>query len=126
MGHATVTHLSKFVNTTLLRGPATIRQIVDGMVERKMAVHAGEGNLADPWMLAEATQQILDILMENELVQAMPKTQLQKRIFKQWYTDKMADWDCGDDGRGGDYGVLDSITWYALRRRLKIISYLSN
>jgi hypothetical protein len=118
MGHANVSNISAFVNKALKHGPISIKEIVDQLVAKKQTVHASEGEYAEPHMLSQACSDVMLFLKENKAVEAVPETEKQRKILRAWNTDAVLNWDCGDDGSGGEYGIFDSIKWKALKSRL--------
>jgi hypothetical protein len=126
MGHATTTNISQFINRQLRQGPVTVRTLVDAMVEKKMALQASEQAYTDAVMLGEATSQILEIMRTDGQVEPRPATRDQRRIWKQRERGEDVDWDCGNDGRGGEYGIFDTITWHPLKKRFSVIRSISN
>jgi hypothetical protein len=126
MGHATTTNISQFINRQLRQGPVTVRTLVDAMVEKKMALQASEQAYTDAVMLGEATSQILEIMRTDGQVEPRPATRDQRRIWKQRERGEDVDWDCGNDGCGGEYGIFDSIMWHPLKKRFSVIRSISN
>jgi hypothetical protein len=126
MGHARVTNISKAVNHNLHRGPCSIKQIVDYLIVHKQTVHAGEGELEDTCMLSQATQDVMSWLYDRRVVEPVNMTTEQEKIFRQWGSNAMTNWDCGNDGNGGEYAIFDSIQWRPLRKRLPILNYVSH
>jgi hypothetical protein len=60
-------------------------------------------------------------MLQSEGLVDPARTKDQKRILKQMERGEDADWDCGDDGKSGEYGIYDSIPWWPMKRRFWII-----
>ncbi len=129
MGHANTENISRVFNRLVHRdGGATINEIVAELERTKQAVHASEGDLEERYMLSLMAEQIAQVLFEDDGIEPVRLTRKQAKLFKSWKNDddSVADWDSGDDGRGGEYGVFDSIRWRALKKRLPVIRYIEN
>lgn len=48
---------------------------------------------------------------ETPVIEPVDLTAEQRRILRQWERNEIDDWDCGDDGDTGEYGIFDSIEW---------------
>lgn len=127
MGHANTTNISRCLNRLLKReNGATVREVVDELERTKQAVHAGEGDLTDRCMLGYMVEMLMQTLLGEALVEPMAMSRQQKAILKQWRKGDDQEWDSGDDGEGGQYAVLDSIRWRAMKKRLPAINYVEN
>lgn len=123
MGHARVNNISTRFNRLLHQKPTSIRECVDVLERANQCVHASEGNLPERYMLSAALQYIVDELLALDAIEPYELTPIQKRLLTAWRNDdnSVGDWDSGDDGDGGEYGIFDSIRWKAKRKRLPII-----
>jgi hypothetical protein len=126
MGHANLLNISKVVNKKLRERPHTIREIVDYLEAHKMTVNASEGKYDERCMLSYATEQVFGFLLEEKRIKPVGMTLEQRKIFKHWHTDMMWNWDSGNDGESGEYGILDSIQWKAKTKWLPLLKYVSN
>lgn len=136
MGHAYPEKVSKHVNK-LLRGAwmaqkhVTISEIIDSLIANKIKLSTAEGlydasNDEHRPVVAHCVEQIMDEMYSRGEVDPRPKTAEQKRIWKQWKDEGAMDWDSGDDGKSGEYGVFDSIPWWPLKRRYWVIRRIEN
>jgi len=125
MGHARVTNICKVVNRLLKEG-SSIKAMVDDLELFEQVVHAGECDYAERYMLAMACEQIVGLHYKERLITPHPHNEEQRKVLKEWDTDAMCNWDNGDDGEGGEYGILDSILWHTYRKRLPFHKYISN
>lgn len=125
MGHADLSNISRITNRLLLNGPTTIKEVVDFLEKEKEAVHAGEGLLDDPCMLAYGVEQVIGFLLNEERIEPVKMTLGQRKVFKQWGTDTMSKWDSGP-GTRDEYGVFDSILWKSRFRKLPVLGYVTN
>lgn len=130
MGHANLDNMSRlFVRQLYAKGSLTIRQAVEVAVKRGETVHASEGELSDESMVAMGLEQVVHFLQQEGVIQCFDLTDQQQKILEQWQDGDITNWDCGDDGRSGEYGMLDSIQWrYApgWRKRYPNIPLLGN
>ena len=127
MGHANLTKISKEVNKALRKGPCSIKEITDSLFERGFKVCASEGPLTEKCYLGLAVEDVIFFLNDtNQLLEPINLTTKQKKILKQWQTESMWNWDCGDDGQGGEYGIFDSIKWKALKKRLPVLGCVTH
>lgn len=126
MGHATVVNLSKLINRELKKGPVTIKALIDLALEKKLRVRAAEGDYMDAPMLGKTIEEILGVLNSDGFVDPQPKSTKQRRVWKEYERGESVDWDTGEDGRGGEQGIFDSIKWYPLRKRIAIIRQISS
>jgi hypothetical protein len=125
MGHADFTNISKaFVKALKKRESVTISEVVKELVEKGEAVHASEGLLEDSYMISYALEEIVRFLYCAHGVSdrtpphkrtpvirpAGELTDRQNQLIQEWF-DGDADWDCGEDGSGGEYGEFDKIPW---------------
>lgn len=65
------------------------------------------------------------------VIEAVDMTEEQEKIFHEWKDPNgdIMNWDCGDDGNGGEYGILDSIKFRfapGWRKRYPEIPVLGN
>jgi hypothetical protein len=136
MGHAYPEKISKHINKLLgaawmAQKHVTITEIMDSLVANKIKLSASEGYY-DPSKedqrptVCQAVEEIMSMLQSEGLVDPRPVTKDQKRILKQMERGEDADWDCGDDGKSGEYGIYDSIPWWPMKRRFWIIRRLEH
>jgi hypothetical protein len=136
MGHAYPEKISKFINKKLREAwmaqkHVTITELMDGISANKIKLSTGEG-LYDPNneehrpIIGHCVEQIMDEMYSRGEVDSRPKTKDQKRIWKEWKDEGIAHWDCGDDGKSGEYGIFDSIPWWPLKRRYWVIRRQEN
>jgi hypothetical protein len=125
MGHANLGNLSNlFVRQLFAKGKLSIREITDIAVAKKETVHASEGELDDECMLSYSFEEIVGFLLCDHKSSPKSKatpvievcdydklTDEQRDIYDKFVSndDAMSNWDSGDDGRSGEYGLLDSI-----------------
>ena len=126
MGHANFANISRIVNRMLHTKPVTVHEIVDELERTKQTVKASEGELPERYMLSYAVEQILGILYEQDAVEPTSLTRAQKKLFKQWRTEDMSEWDSGNDGKGGEYGLFDTIRWKPLKKKLPVVREFEN
>jgi hypothetical protein len=138
MGHANTTNISRCFNRMASKAGSrgvTIREVVNELERTKQTVHAGEGEYSDRYMLSIAVEEVVTWLRShaarNPLLEPAGLSRKQKAILDAWDYDPGGDkgvsnWDCGDDGEGGEYGALDSIRWVAQRKRLPVLNYVEN
>jgi len=119
MGHANTTNISQCFNRLIHRGGVSVRECIEELKRRGEAVHASEGDLDEPYMLGMVVEQIVSCLFEECLIEPIDLTRKQKAIFNAWKREENGDWDSGDDGDGGEYGIFDSIKWRATIRYLE-------
>jgi len=126
MGHANLSNVSRrFLKMLHEHRTVTIRQVVDALEADDEGVHASEGLLTDTDMLAYGVEMVVGFLMQHHghsdrtperrktpvIEPVEPLTDIQEIALQEWIDGENDHWDCGDDGDGGDYGVLDSIPW---------------
>lgn len=124
MGHARIDNVSRFFNQMVKRPDgATITEVVDEMARRGMAVSASEGKLTDRYVLALVTEALVSELLDRKCIEPVKLTAAQEPILRAWCAEDGAvfNWDAGDDGKGGEFGILDSIRFRALKKRLPVI-----
>jgi hypothetical protein len=129
MGHARIDNISRIFNKMVKRpNGASIREIVDELDRRKTPIHASEGVYHERYMLGYMTQDIACRLARAGLLKPARLTAKQKPIYRDWLDEDadIDDWDSGEDGEGGEYGILDSIrqgnpmpTWTALPEAIR-------
>jgi hypothetical protein len=136
MGHAYPEKISKHING-LLRAAwmankhVTINEIMASLQASKIKLSTAE-KLYDPNVeedrptVCQAVEQMMEMLRSEGQVDARPKNADQRRIWKEWERGEITDWDCGDDGKGGEYGIFDSIPWWPMKRRYWVIRRLEN
>ena len=127
MGHANLTNISKVVNRRL-KNSTTITECVDELEATNQGVHASEGIIKERYMLAVMCEEVVSLLLDHDLIKPAKLSNEQKSILKTWRDPEsdIFNWDCGDDGDSGEYGILDSIKWTTDRKRLPIIKYFTN
>lgn len=101
-------------------------EIVDHLERTKQTVKGSSGESSERYMLAMVVEFNLGYLLDNRLVQPTDLTSKQRKVFQAWKKGETDNWDSGDDGRGGEYGILDSIRWRPLKKRLPILSHFEN
>lgn len=121
MGHANLDNLSKiFARQLYAHGTITIKQVVDRCIEIGEPLKASEGEYEGEEgrpIIAMGVEEVANYLkhdhapLNTPVIETVDMTEEQQKIFDQWCTDDMTEWDCGDDGSGGEYGILDSIKW---------------
>jgi hypothetical protein len=126
MGHANLKNISTVVNKMLHQRVCSITDIVDYLETHKIGVHASEGLLIDRCMLGFACEEVIGFLFAKGAITPVGMNRRQTKILKDWDTDASSNWDCGDDGCGGEYGVLDSIKWQAIKPRLPVLTNVSH
>jgi hypothetical protein len=138
MGHANLANLSKvFAKHLYAKGTVTIVQVVDHCVKIGEGLQASEGEYGGEegrYMIATGLETIIGYLLKQAtpVVVAVDMTPEQTKIYNTWVDgsdNSLMDWDCGDDGFGGEYGILDSIQWRfapGWRKRYPNIPVLGN
>lgn len=127
MGHANVKDISEaFIRRLYAKGKTSIAEVADVCVEKGIALHAGEGDYEGEdgrymicYGLEECVAHLLRPHMPRPRDRATPVlepvdlTPEQTEIYNVWVinSDEISDWDIGDNGCGGEYGILDSIQW---------------
>jgi hypothetical protein len=119
MGHANASNLAKLALRQLYaRGKVTIAELTEVAVKREEVFHTSEGSYTDPHMLSYGFEEVFSFWLNQRMggvpapvVIPVEMAHIQEKILDQWGTDAFVDWDCGDDGRGGEYSILDSIQW---------------
>lgn len=136
MGHAYPEKISKHING-LLRAAwmankhVTIREIMDSLEANKIRLSTAEkwydpNKEEDRPTVCQAVEEIMGMLQSEGTVDPRPKTNEQKRILKEMERGENVDWDCGDDGKSGEYGIYDSIPWWPIKRRFWVIRRLEH
>lgn len=132
MGHFHCENFSRTVNRVLTtRASATIKECVEELKRTKQKFHASEGAYGPDHedyqeMLSKGVEQVIHCLYEHHMIDPEGLTRKQKKVFQQWVEDDIGDWDAGDDGKGGEYGVFDTIRWKAAKRRLPVFKEITN
>ena len=125
MGHATVTNLSeRFIKQLYAKGKVTISEVADDCVRRGEKLQASEQAYDQKYMICHGLEDVVVWLLRPQkktprdeatpVIEPVNMTDEQTEIYNTWIDDsdpKLMDWDCGDDGNGGEYGILDSIQW---------------
>lgn len=120
MGHAHVLNLSEaFVRRLYAKGKVSIKEVAEACLQKGETLHASEGEYEEKFMICHGLEDVVLYLLSahkftprskpTPVIEPVGMTEEQERIFEEWATDAMFDWDCGDDGESGQYGVLDSI-----------------
>ena len=133
MGHAYPTNISKRLNVMLRKHDAiSIKEVSDECIRQKEWLSCAEGICEEPCMIRMALMEIMGQLIEQQLVSPVRITIQQQEILEEFCDvaesgRSISDWDCGEDGNGGEYGIFDAILWRrAHRRRLPVINYICN
>lgn len=136
MGHAYPEKISKFINKKLREAwmaqkHVTITELVDGIFANKLKLSTAEGLYggnpeADRPIIGHTVEQMMEMMRSNGQVDARPSTNDQKRIWKEWERGETMNWDNGDDGKTGEYGIFDSIPWWPLKRKYWVIRRMEN
>jgi hypothetical protein len=136
MGHAYPEKISKHINGLLRKAwfdqkHVTIREIMDSLEANKIRLSASEkwydpNKEEDRPVVNQAVDEIMTMLQNEGLVDPRPATADQKRILKQKQRGEDVDWDCGDDGKSGEFGIYDSIPWWPLKKRFWVIRRLEH
>lgn len=123
MGHANLTNLSTVFSRRLYaKGKVCIADVADFAQAKGEKVHASEGEYSDAYMIAYSLEEIAGFWLEphrlshrskeeQPIVEVVDLTPEQEKVYKQWLDGDTVNWDSGDDGRGGEYGIFDSILW---------------
>jgi hypothetical protein len=145
VGHAYVKNLSEFfVRRLYANGRLSIKECVKGLQDKGEYLHASEGRCDEDYMLALGLEDVVRYLLTyreckigtngsklNPVIEPCALTDEQERVYNDWM-DPNADtgkWDCGNDGMGGEYGVLDSIEFKfrkGWRQRYKEVELLEH
>lgn len=123
MGHARVDNICKVVNRKLKEG-SSIQSMVDDLILFNQKLHAGEGDYDDPYMLAYAVEEIINLHRATNLVRPYPRTADQRRILRAWsdQAEEVENW----DSAGEEYRTLHTIMWHTTRKRLPFYDYMTN
>ena len=128
MGHANLSNISDFfIRRLYAKGKLSVRECVDALEKAKEPLRASEGYYHDRPMLSMGTEEVIAFLAgqpnylahvncchKHEFPWIIPHelTPEQKKLFDEWWDGGIGcDWDCGDDGEGGEYALFDSIRW---------------
>lgn len=136
MGNAYPEKISKHINGLLRAAYAankhvTITEIMTSLETNKIKLSTSE-KLYDPNVLedrpvvCQAVEEIMGMLQSEGQVDPRPKNKEQRRILKEKERGEDVDWDCGDDGKSGEYGIYDSIPWWPTARRFWVIRRLEH
>lgn len=120
MGHARLTNLSNiFVRRLFAKGKVTIREVADVCLAKGETLHASEGEYEERHMVCFGLEDVVDFLLKKHkytphgeptpVIEPVDMTEEQQKIYEQWIDGDTTEWDCGNDGEGGEYGILDSI-----------------
>lgn len=117
MGHANLSNISDFfIKRLYAKGKLSIKECADALQEAGETLHASEGEYEDLYMLRHGLMDVVQFLRDEGkqwpiVIPHKDTTPTQHDILRQWEDGNMDDWDCGDDGNGGEYGIFDSIQW---------------
>lgn len=131
MGHANLRNISDFfIKRLYAKGKLSIREAIDAMVEKGETLHASEGEYEEPEMLGMGLEEVVNFLRSYDIrrevapevrkrvevpdggiIEPVSLTKEQEKILWQWDNHQSGKWDTGDDGKSGEYGILDSIQW---------------
>jgi hypothetical protein len=148
MGHANVANLSEFfVKRLYAKGKLSIREAVKKLQEKGETLHAGEGEISEDYALAMGLEDVIRYLLSyhetkvgtgkrklNPVIEPVNMSKEQEHVFSEWM-DPQADisrWDCGNDGTGGEYGILDSIEfryregWRQRYKEIELLDYVEH
>lgn len=142
MGHANLTNLSKlFVRQLFAKGKVSMRSCVDFAEKNGEELRASEGGYKDRAMLYMGFEDIVRFLLSNHphdyrkphspVIEPVGMTPEQIEVFYDWLdpdTDT-GKWECGEDGEGGEYGILNSVQFRfanGWRKRYPNIPILAN
>ena len=144
MGHANVSNLSViFLRRLYAKGKISIREVAKLCVERGEVLNASEGNYDDEYMICFGLENVVDFLLSPQklkngdmcsVIEPVKMTPEQKKVFHEWrgVDGNCDDWDCGDDGESGQYGMLDSIQfrfvskWRSQYPDIPVLKHISN
>jgi hypothetical protein len=136
MGKAYPTKISQFINRKfreawMAQEHVTITQIVDGIFEAKLKLSTPEGlyggnPVEHRPIIGRVVEEMFNMMYSNGEIDPRPTTREQKRIWKEWKDEGCMDWDSGDDGKSGEYGIFDSIPWWPMKRRFFVIRLIEN
>jgi hypothetical protein len=123
MGHAHLDNLLNFfVRRLYAKGKLSIADAQTAASQAGETLHASEGEHTDPCTIRMGFGDVVNFLAAEQgsrwapdrpgpVIEPVSLTDEQKRILIEWDTDDQMDWDCGEDGNGGQYGIFDSIEW---------------
>lgn len=127
MGHANFENLSKvFLRQLYANGKVSFKEVADFAISKGEFVHASEGDLKEVEEITTALEEIVTFWLkphkvnpnagrhspEFPIVEAVDLTPEQQRIFDIWAEElNTHEFTTGEDGRSGEYGILDSIKW---------------
>lgn len=143
MGHANLSNICEFFLRRLYaKGKLSIKECTDALVAAGEKLHASECSYEDNCMLAHGLEDVIRYLLtywenngsrgrkDSPVIEPVELSDEQSRILTEWLAEGPGfDWDCGDDGLGGEYGILDSIQWKyckGWRTRYKEVELLEN
>lgn len=122
MGHASVTNLSdRLIKQLYAKGQISIQEVADDCIKRGETLHASEGRYEERYMICLGLEDCVRWLLLPQkptpkskavpVIEVCEMTEEQTKVYNEWIGDGGDDWDSGDDGMGGEYGMLDSIKW---------------
>lgn len=122
MGHAHLDNLLNFfIRRLYAKGKLSIAEAQIAASKAGETLHASEGEHSEDYMIRMGLEDVVSFLSAEQgsrwapdrpgpVIEPVSLTEEQRRILVEWKTDVM-DWDCGEDGNGSQYGILDSIEW---------------
>ena len=135
MGHAYPTNISKRFKKMLGQNDAiSLAEVAAECQKRKEWLSCAEGVYDESCMIRMALMEIAGRYIEHGLIKPKRISIAQQQILDE-FNDvaesgrDISDWDCGDDGNGGEYGVFDSIMWTKTKkgkRGLPVVGYICN
>lgn len=141
MGHAYPKNISRhFLQRLYKRRKLSVKECSDWLVANKIQLSCAEGKYEEPYLFRQVLETIVAFLLfevgDGPVVEPVSLTPDQRRVLRLWKRndDAIGDWDCGDDGEGGEYGVLDSIQWKftygwrarAARNEIPLLDYIES
>lgn len=124
MGHANISNISEaFTKSLYAKGTLTAKDCILDMEKKGITVKASEGEYVERYMLSTALGYVIEFLLSPQIFDkkspAEPVIECcfdqmneeQVKIYNEFVNDKSYDWDSGDDGESGQYGIFDSIPW---------------
>lgn len=146
MGHATVTNLSEgFIKQLYAKGQVSIAEVADVLQKRGEKLQAAEHAYEERYMLCHGLEDVVAWLLKPQkkrprdkatpVIEPADMTEEQTQIYNTWIDpsdNSLTEWDCGDDGEGGEYAILDSIKWKfangwrAMYPEIELLDYVSH